>query len=453
MITPEIINYIKQQLAAGVSREQISSTLKQNGWADVDLAQAFASLVPPSVPPVMAASTTINTPITANPISAQPTMRSGPVVHSHKLRNFLIFFIILVLVGAGGWWFFETNIKVTLPPLPVITETAPNQLAPITPVAEKMEELEVVRLPVPVEQNSSAIWNTIPKDPITKDDKDFLNKYVFGDTFTDAKSIPQGESKKILEKYKKLLVTFEQGTDKQYYQCSLAKGETCALSVLRDIAHLAALNSFVLYNDGKLSESVSYSQRIVKLGQMITANSDDFITNLVGWVVQKYGYTALLVTKNYPAFSKEQKQALIDALRKEDKDVFKINYKNRAEVIDSITDVNAKPSVVFYPEDEDLLKQYRDAIAKKYADGAHPEIWKPEEVKRWFLDSLKIELANINLPCGSPTQDSIVDIGFDENNTTDLNNYLGKMFYTTTAASLGNTNLKRCEVEGLINSL
>ncbi|MEI7709510.1 MAG: hypothetical protein WCI76_02235 [bacterium] len=37
MITPEIINYIKQQITNGVSREQISASLKQNGWNDADI--------------------------------------------------------------------------------------------------------------------------------------------------------------------------------------------------------------------------------------------------------------------------------------------------------------------------------------------------------------------------------------------------------------------------------
>lgn len=41
MITPELITYIRKQLAAGVPRENIAKSLGQGGWSLQDLAQAF----------------------------------------------------------------------------------------------------------------------------------------------------------------------------------------------------------------------------------------------------------------------------------------------------------------------------------------------------------------------------------------------------------------------------
>ena len=41
MPTPEIINYVRQQIASGIPRDQISASLKQNGWNDLDIAEAF----------------------------------------------------------------------------------------------------------------------------------------------------------------------------------------------------------------------------------------------------------------------------------------------------------------------------------------------------------------------------------------------------------------------------
>ena len=50
MINQQILDYIKQQLQQGVSREQIKSSLMTNGWSESDINEAFTSLSNNSVP-------------------------------------------------------------------------------------------------------------------------------------------------------------------------------------------------------------------------------------------------------------------------------------------------------------------------------------------------------------------------------------------------------------------
>ena len=47
MITPELVGYIKGELAKGRSREDINKTLiAGGGWTDEDLSDAFRSIMP-----------------------------------------------------------------------------------------------------------------------------------------------------------------------------------------------------------------------------------------------------------------------------------------------------------------------------------------------------------------------------------------------------------------------
>lgn len=75
MITQELLGYIKQQLALGISREQISQVLQSNGWTTTDVGEAFAHITPAQ--PIVAAS--LNRPVIqpTQPIiqSAQPQVQ------------------------------------------------------------------------------------------------------------------------------------------------------------------------------------------------------------------------------------------------------------------------------------------------------------------------------------------------------------------------------------------
>ncbi len=44
MVTPELITYIRQELADGVSREDIVKLLTPNGWSPQDIAEAFTAV-------------------------------------------------------------------------------------------------------------------------------------------------------------------------------------------------------------------------------------------------------------------------------------------------------------------------------------------------------------------------------------------------------------------------
>ena len=52
MINQQILDYIKQQVQQGVSREQIKSSLMTNGWSSSDIEEGFNAIGPgsPGIP-------------------------------------------------------------------------------------------------------------------------------------------------------------------------------------------------------------------------------------------------------------------------------------------------------------------------------------------------------------------------------------------------------------------
>jgi len=66
MVTTELLAYISREIKRGTNKDDISKSLKSNGWGDNDLKEAFAlSPVPKGAPPV----TPINPPAKDSPRS------------------------------------------------------------------------------------------------------------------------------------------------------------------------------------------------------------------------------------------------------------------------------------------------------------------------------------------------------------------------------------------------
>ncbi|MBP9715170.1 MAG: hypothetical protein KBD52_01625 [Candidatus Pacebacteria bacterium] len=125
MITPELISFIKSELAKGKLQEQIRSELATGGWNASDLEEAFSfilkipvqpiqptQIVKPAQPiqsPISQPITPIIQPIQAGFVSANSPISSKPKSHSKVLLFFVIFLIIFGAAFAG-WYFFKPEI-------------------------------------------------------------------------------------------------------------------------------------------------------------------------------------------------------------------------------------------------------------------------------------------------------------------------------------------------------
>ncbi len=126
MITPQLISYINEQLAAGISQSTIRETLLPNGWTDADLSEAFASLTPQAVAP-------------SKPHPTPERLKSGKVPLAITVAAVVFAYALYQNFGGGAT---QTALNTTVPPISVPTSGAiavqndQSQSAPPTPPAQ-----------------------------------------------------------------------------------------------------------------------------------------------------------------------------------------------------------------------------------------------------------------------------------------------------------------------------
>ncbi len=100
MITPELIGYIKGELAKGKTREKINAELASGGWNENDLSEAFRTVIP--MQSFVAQNATVQNAVTP---SAVKNKTKSP---KRILENLI--FIILALILSVSWYFYRPQI-------------------------------------------------------------------------------------------------------------------------------------------------------------------------------------------------------------------------------------------------------------------------------------------------------------------------------------------------------
>ena len=87
MITQELIVFIRQQLAAGMTRDQISQVLVANGWHQADVDEGFVYIQPPQVtqPPVQQ----MTQPVAQPAVTYQPTVQQASPIMQQPVQPVL----------------------------------------------------------------------------------------------------------------------------------------------------------------------------------------------------------------------------------------------------------------------------------------------------------------------------------------------------------------------------
>lgn len=115
-------------------------------------------------------------------------------------------------------------------------------------------------------------------------------------------------------------------------------------------------------------------------------------------------------------------------------------------MIDYIVSPNNKPTKTLSTDDENFVNQIRQEAA------ASSTAWNPTETKKYFYDSYKIAISNVDLACGVDPVNSKMKFDLSlENSQTE--NYIGKTIYSSSYPTLDSSNKKRCSIENLIQNL
>jgi len=98
MVNQQLLDYIKQQLAAGTGKDAIQQALVGQGWSASDIAEAFAAPVPQPAPAAAPAAPQ-PAPATMAPLQ---TSISQPVTKSRSHMMLWILILVLLIASAGG---------------------------------------------------------------------------------------------------------------------------------------------------------------------------------------------------------------------------------------------------------------------------------------------------------------------------------------------------------------
>lgn len=112
MITQELVLFIKQQLQAGKSKEEIVGILTPQGWQLEDINNVFTQIMPSAQPVSAPASSVIQPTVTASPV--QPMMRPMAVTmpaadatmpaQSSTGKKIIIVMVVLAILVVGGYF-------------------------------------------------------------------------------------------------------------------------------------------------------------------------------------------------------------------------------------------------------------------------------------------------------------------------------------------------------------
>ena len=97
MVNQQLLDYIKEQLAAGVAKDAIQQALVGQGWNVTDITETFAALVPQPAP--AAAPVPQPAPPTMAPIQSSV---SEPVTKPQSHLMLWILILVLLVASAGG---------------------------------------------------------------------------------------------------------------------------------------------------------------------------------------------------------------------------------------------------------------------------------------------------------------------------------------------------------------
>lgn len=450
------------------------------------VAPSVAPMVTPSAAPSVASSFGVHSAGTTTafkPVAPAPatTTAFSPMIGGKQTSEFFVppstsrgkklpiiialIVFLLVLAGAGAWWFFKIrNVPVVLNSeqeqvmqTPAQTETTSPVTTNTAPVTSFDSDMLVTWEKIPDGQNSAAAINAAGA-MISKGDSDFLAKY-FSKGY-DAKNLPPAaEATAVGLRNVKVLQAFAAASTLPQYQCSALMNPTtdstsgpCSVLPVRDIGRFLLLRTYLLERANKIPEALSIAQAIVDLGRKITAQAD-LLSVLTGWSLQKDGYQRILDLNSKVSapftLSTSDKDSRIGALRAETRLMFKFSYSNQAEVLDYLADKNKLPTFPLGADYAPTIEEYRKSITQ----GS----FNLEETKKYFYDSYKIEIENVDLTCGGIIKaqpydfSSVIKSADGTTIQSSVENYVGKVFYWSIFPSLNKTYARRCEVEALIN--
>jgi hypothetical protein len=160
MVNQPLLDFIKEQIQKGVSKDVISKQLLANGWTEEDVAEGFEEIAKPTAPAYGPLNTFI--PPSYGIINLPPALASKVQKETHSSKKIFYFLLIFFLLVGGAFLFYYDLIN-----LSIVKEILPNKTTAIkqNPPTQNTATATIEQTPqTPLQQNQ--VVQTINSDTV-----------------------------------------------------------------------------------------------------------------------------------------------------------------------------------------------------------------------------------------------------------------------------------------------
>lgn len=445
MMNEELLQYIKQELEKGTTKEAITDLLLSQGWQVSDLDAIFQSLsISPKTNEVLDSNTSSN--VNANQNSLQPPKKS-------HWKLILTSTISLLVILIAAFLLFPQLLKLVSRDNEIKnnSEISPNPTTAskdIPPIDDSDLSLKVITVP----DNENAYFDLIKLENIVLKD----------DPTPDMLSGIKWDNKVVSEIVTRNLQAYGYFTDaasKPKFQRPEAANPAnvtpnlvlTGLSSLRGMSRLSSLKAMYLAKQGKDKEAMEEALNSVIIGQKIEDSQLTLIEYLVAIAVKSIGLETIqriLVTSKLSSDDlKQYAQGLNQYYKNEDGLInsFKSEYQMQSWTINAMVNGNPEALAEYDSLNEDNLE-----FSKKIKDSFY---FQPNKTKLLFAEVARSNIKRVNQSCGE-IKESDIPILASTSSIEKFNeeNIIGKIFHDTIALGLTSVILKKCDEDFLVAS-
>lgn len=214
----------------------------------------------------------------------------------------------------------------------------------------------------------------------------------------------------------------------------------------------------ILASEGKIEDAQKIITTLLDTAQKMQTNQQTTIGYLVSISIKDLTLNTLLVLKNKNLINAQTYKTSINKYYINNKvalkNVFKNGYSLSAQVIDDLANKNydqfLRYNVSGQVGDTQTAQDQKNAddFISKFEKSRNSISFQPNNTKKLFYNLYKSEFDNVDLPCGSVYVSPIPTFDLKDSKSE---NFLGKVMFSTSAASFNSLIDKSCLLEVKFN--
>lgn len=207
----------------------------------------------------------------------------------------------------------------------------------------------------------------------------------------------------------------------------------------RTLVSLSVMKGSILAIDKQKADAQKVFKNILSIAQQMQQKPGSTVDYLLAQSIKTRAIDVLVALKQQKIIDPRDYRTIVRAYadnKEGEKAAIRGEYSKNAQFIDDMVNKN------YAPYSKNFSKDYFLSLDKARSDHA----FQPNNTKKLFYQLAKAEMANVERPCGTVFTSNLEQFAIDPNNTT-IENYIGKIIYSTQAIEITGGDKSRCALE------